>query len=159
MTRRGRKPVHDLSALSCPNPDCKNHGETGTGAIVANGSYRTNTGVSRRFLCRACGRSFCSTSGSPFYELRSPTSRLLSALKLLLKGVSIRQTAEILDTSPVTIRSWLRLARAHRPEIDQLLLAEPGVTLPQIEQLWQDIESGNLRRRAILARQRSGWNR
>ena len=159
MPKRGRKPSHDLSDLTCPNPLCPDRLQPGPPAIVANGTYHSQNGIGRRYRCRTCGISFCSRTGSPFYELRSPVPKLLSALKLMLKGVTIRQTAELLSTNPVTVRAWLRLAQAHRDEISRLLLAEPGVTPAQLQALFDCLDQNRLRKRAVLARKRSGWRK
>ena len=87
MAKRGRKPKYQLQDEACPNPECGMYGKPGAGNIVSNDTYRTSGGDKpRRFLCRACGKSFCSRGGTIFYDLRSPEERVMMALKLSCKG-------------------------------------------------------------------------
>lgn len=59
MARRGRKPNNSLDEEACPHSECPLYGMKARGNIVSNGTYRRKgEGVARRFLCRACGRSF-----------------------------------------------------------------------------------------------------
>ena len=44
---------------------------TGEGNVVGNGTYRTGSGLVRKFLCRACGRTFSERSNTAFFDLRS----------------------------------------------------------------------------------------
>jgi transposase-like protein len=156
MAKRGRKPTHDLSGLNCPNPECPAFGKSGQ-TIVANGAYTTRYGEGRRFKCQACGRSFCSRTGTIFHDLRTPETKVLAALKLLLKGMTLRRVAETLETKPDTVRSWLTLADNQFDEVCRLLLQEPGVTQAEIDALRTCVQNNALRRRAIAWRQRCGW--
>lgn len=98
MAKRGRKPKYNLKDESCPNPRCILYGKTGKGNIVSNGTIKTKQGERRgKFLCKVCGTSFCSRTGTIFYDLRTPEEKVLLAIKLLVKGMTIRGVAEVLE--------------------------------------------------------------
>jgi transposase-like protein len=157
MAKRGRKPSFDLDLIACRNESCPNFGKPGAPTLVANGSYLTKSGKGQRYRCKTCGQSFCIRSGTIFYDLRNPDEKVISALKLLLKGVTIRHTAGLLGTKPDTIRSWLRLAARQRQESNRRLLLEPGVTQEQLDALWKQVDNDQLRARAVMWRKRRGW--
>ena len=50
-----RKPVNDRC---CMNPDCPLHGQLGKGNIIRHSFYKTSQGRRRRYLCKACEKSF-----------------------------------------------------------------------------------------------------
>ena len=157
MAKRGRKSSRDLSDLACPHPQCAAHGKPGIGNLVANGTYMTRQGLRRRYQCRTCGQSFCSTSGAIFYDRRTPDQKIISAIKLLLKGMTIRQTAELIGAKPQTVRSWLTMAASQRAAFQRLLLTEPGVSAAEVAALWAAVDADSLRQRAVRWRRRRGW--
>jgi transposase-like protein len=157
MSKRGRKPKYTLDDEACPNPACSLYGEKGQGNVVSNGTYRRQgEGEARRFLCRACGQSFCSRAGTIFYDLRSPEERVLMALKLLVKGMPLRGVAEVLGIKLDTVRHWLRVAAAQSEKVDQLLMRELRVSQVELDALWTFVKKNSLRQRANLWKAKSG---
>lgn len=157
MAKRGRKAKYKLQDEACPNPECGMYGKPGAGNIVSNGTYRTRGGdKSRRFLCRACGKSFCSRAGTIFYDLRSPEERVLMALKLLVKGMPLRGVAEVLGVKLDTVRHWLKVAAEHSEKVDAVLLKELKVTQVELDALWSFVKKNSFRQRAMLWKAKSG---
>jgi len=157
MVKRGRRPQYDLKTEACPNPDCPMYGKTGEGNIVANGTYTNKEGEKlRKFICRACSKSFCSRSGTIFYDLRTPEDKVLMALKLLVKGTSLRGVAGILEVSLDTVRRWLHLASEQSERINEVLLKDLQVSQVELDALWSFVKKNALRQRAILWREKSG---
>lgn len=157
MGKRGRKPKYSLGDEACPNSECTLYGEKTRGNIVANGTYRRKEeGEARRFLCRACGQSFCSRAGTIFYDLRSPEERVLMALKLLVKGMPLRGVAEVLGVKLDTVRHWLRVAAAQSEKLDAVLMKELHVSQVELDALWTFVKKKSLRQRAILWKAKSG---
>jgi transposase-like protein len=77
------------------------------GNIVYNGTHRIKEEIIvKRFLCKACGKSFCSRSRSIFYGLRSPEEKIRQALNLLAKGMSMRGVGRTLGVKAATVRHW-----------------------------------------------------
>ena len=157
MAKKGRRLQYDLKTEACPNPDCPMYGKTGKGNIVANGTYRNKEGKRfHRFLCRACGKSFCNRSGTIFYDLRTPEDRVLLALKLLVKGMTLRGVAEVLEVKLDTVRHWLQLASEHSERVNEVLLKELKVSQVELDALWTFVKKNAPRQRAILWRAKSG---
>jgi len=164
MAKRGRKARYDLSSEACPNTHCVLYGQRGKGNIVSNGTHRDQEGRTiRKFLCRTCHRSFCERSGTIFYDLRSPEEKVLMALKLLVKGMSLRAVAEVMEVKLDTVRHWLRVASEHSEQINVMLVKEVKVSQVELDALWSFVKKNELRRRALLWKAKSGsgspWRR
>jgi len=164
MAKRGRRPRYDLSAESCPNPECKLYGKKGHGNVVSNGSHPGQGGKRvRKLFCKQCKGSFCERSGTIFYDLRSPEEKILLALKLLVKGMPLRGIAEVMEVKLDTVRHWLRLAADHSEAVNAVLLRELKVKQVELDALWSFVKKKDLRRRADLWKARSGsglhWRR
>jgi transposase-like protein len=158
MAKRGRKPKYNLKDEACPNPKCSLYGKTAKGNIVSNGTIPTKQGENRRkFLCKVCGRSFCSRTGTVFYDLRTPEEKVLLALKLLVKGMPLRGVADVLKVKLDTVRHWLKVAAEHSERVNKMLLAELKVSQVELDALWTFVKKNALRKRAILWKEKSGW--
>jgi len=157
MAKRGRKATYTFENEACPNPACPLYGKKGQGNIVSNGTYHTKKGgMARRFLCNGCGESFCSNTGTIFYDLRTGEEKVLLALKLLVKGMPLRGVGEVLGVKLDTVRGWLRLAASQSEKVNELLLRQIKVSQVELDALWTFVKKNALRRRAILWREKSG---
>jgi len=157
MAKRGRKPKYNLENEACPNPKCSLCGKTRKGNIVSNGTIKTKQGEDRRkFLCKVCGKSFCSRTGTIFYDLRTPEEKVMLALKLLVKGMPLRGVADVLEVKLDTVRHWLRVAAVHSEKVNELLLKELKVSQVELDALWTFVKKNTLRERATLWREKSG---
>jgi len=157
MAKRGRRAKYNLENEACPNPECSLYGKTGKSNIVSNGTIQTEQGENRRkFLCKACGRSFCSRTGTIFYDLRTPEEKVLLALKLLVKGMPLRGVADVLEVKLDTVRHWLKVAAEHSEKVNEMLLKELKVPQIELDALWTFVKKNALRQRAILWKAKSG---
>ncbi len=135
----------------CPNQACSLYGKKGKGNIILNGTYKRKAGLtSKRFICKECGKSFCSRSNTLFYDLRSPEDKVLIALKLLVKGMPLRGVAEVLKVKLDTVRHWLAVAAQDNENINIILKKEMKVSQFHLDALWSFVESNALRKRAAL---------
>ena len=96
--------------VACPNEECEQYGRTGQGNIIGNGTYATKSGRVRKYICRTCGRVFCDRNNTMFYDLRTSEDKVVLALKLILKGMSQRSIAEVLEVCPKSVSTWLSRA-------------------------------------------------
>ena len=64
-----RKPVKDPC---CLNLDCALHGQFGKSNVIRHSFYKTSQVRRRRYLCKACEKTFGSTAGTPYYRLQKP---------------------------------------------------------------------------------------
>lgn len=133
-TRRGRKPR--FQEVPCPNPRCRRRSRTRAGTVVSNGTYYASGVRVRKFICRRCGRVFNSRTGTAFRWLHTPRRQVLLALRLLVKGLSLRGAAEVLEVKLDTIRRWLRAAAAHSEAVSLVLLKDLRLSQVQVDELW-----------------------
>lgn len=139
-----RQPAGRKNELSCPNPECISYGLTGHGNVISNGTYRTKGGGrSCRFLCRDCRKSFCSRTGTLFYDLRTQEDRVLRALNLLVTGVPLRNIAKSLEVNHNTLLHWLEIAAEKKAETEDLLIKKLDVSQAELDSLWKFIKDGS----------------
>ena len=143
MGKRGKAPKYN--DVFCTNPACSLYGKTEQGNIVSNGTYPTKSGRVRKFICRTCGNIFNGRTGTVFFDLRTPEDKVILALKLLLKGISVRGIAEVLGSKPDTVLSWLRRAAEHSEEVDAFLLRDMKVSKVELDELWTFVKKKRLR--------------
>ena len=132
--KRGRKPR--FRDVGCPNARCKLFGKLGAGTVVSNGTYFVGGTRVRKFICRHCGHVFNSRARTPFRWLHTPRRKVLLALKLLVKGLSLRGTAEVLEVKLDTVRRWLRRAAQHSEAVSRTLVTELKLSQVQVDELW-----------------------
>ena len=132
--KRGRKPR--FRTVACPNARCKVFGRLGSGMVVSNGTYFVGSARVRKFICRHCGKVFNSRARTPFRWLHTPQRKVLMALKLLVKGLSLRGTAEVLEVKLDTVRNWLRKAAQHSDAVSRMLIQELRLSQVQVDELW-----------------------
>jgi hypothetical protein len=95
-----RKPVKDRC---CMNQGCLLHGKLGKGNIIRHSFYRTSQGRRRRYLCKACKKTFGSTKGTPYYRLHKSRSSFDKVATMAVEGVGISATARIEKLDPDTV--------------------------------------------------------
>lgn len=134
MGKRGPEPR--FVDVACINPKCRHYGEMGVGNIVGNGTYQTRNGRVRKFICRTCGDVFNDRQATFFYGLRTPEEKIIIAMKLLFKGMSLRAIADVLDVKLDTVRGWLRRGAEHVEEINDVLMKESRVSKVELDELW-----------------------
>lgn len=95
------------------NPDCLLNGLFGKGNIIRHSFYKTSQGRRRRYLCKACNKTFCSTAGTPYYRLHKSRSAFDEVAKMTVEGVGISATARIKGLAPDTVARWRGLFSEH----------------------------------------------
>lgn len=154
---RGRRPTYNLDNEACPNSECELYGERGKGNIVSNGTIKSKQGEKRqKFLCKCCGKSFCSRTNTIFYNLRTPEEKILLALKLLVKGMPIRGVADALEVKFDSVSRWLKLAADQSKKLNDVLLKELKVSQIELDALWTFVKKNSLHQRALLWKVKSG---
>ena len=59
-----------MKSLSCPDRRCSRSRKSAARSIIRHGFYKTRWGKRRRYQCRTCGKTFCSTTKTPYYRLQ-----------------------------------------------------------------------------------------
>jgi transposase-like protein len=156
MAKRG--PKQKQHNFWCPNKKCPLYGKVGCGNVVFNGTYQSKSGPVHYLICRSCGRSFTERTGTIFYDLRSSDDKVLQALAMLAKGMTLRGTAEVLHTKLDTIRYWLQLAAEQAEKVSEHLMKDFHVTKAELDELWTFVKKKSLHQRAIhLKKAKGGW--
>jgi transposase-like protein len=122
--------------VACPNEECEQYGRTGQGNIIGNGTYATKSGRVRKYICRTCGRVFCDRTKTMFYDLRTSEDKVILALKLILKGMSQRSIAEVLEVCPKSVSTWLSRASDQSEAITETRLKDLEVPRVEMDELW-----------------------
>jgi transposase-like protein len=72
--------------------------------------YNTVHNGERRLLkCDECGDVFSETAGTPARDIKSPISKVSSAVKIRGEGMGLRATGRILGMHKNTVSTWERL--------------------------------------------------
>ena len=95
---------------ACPNPDCLLSGQSGKGNIICHSFYITTQGRRRRYRCKECGRTFCSTYGTPYYRLHQPRSLFDEVVHMCVHGIGISAMTRIKQIAWGTVARWLQSA-------------------------------------------------
>ena len=108
MGKRGPKP--QFIYVACPNEQCSLYGLKGQGNIIGNGTYESRGEKTRKYKCTHCNRVFNDHTGSYFHNLRKDENKILLALQMSMKGMSIEAIAEVLGIQAATVARWIALA-------------------------------------------------
>ena len=134
MGKRG--PKSKFVDIACPNDSCNQFRIKGQGNIIGNGTYTTKSGKIRKYICTACHVVFCERTNTIFYDLRTDEDKLLSALKLLLAGKSLRSIADGLEIGLDTVIRWLYRAVDQKDNVNGVLLNELELSLAELDEFW-----------------------
>ena len=108
--------------MACTNPECALRGRAGRGNVVRHGFLKLRRGRRRRYRCKACGKTFCSTQGTPYYRLQCTRRDFEQVAAMSVEGLSKSAIARIKGITWNTVARWLqRAARAARRFSDRLL--------------------------------------
>ena len=143
MGNRGPKPK--FIDIACPDDSCADMGKAGLGNIIGNGTYQTKSGAVRKYICKSCGKVFCDRTNTAFFDLRTKDEKVLIGLKMIIKGISLRSVAEILDVKLDTVRGWLSKAADHSEEVNKVLLKDLNVSRVELDELWTFVKKKQFR--------------
>jgi transposase-like protein len=139
MGKRGPKPRFDN--VACPNKNCSLYGIAGKGNVVGGGTYNTKSrGRVRKYKCKECGSIFCDRTNTVFYDLRTDEDKILLALKLVMKGMSIRAIAEVLEVTPNSVSRWLSRASEHAERVNEVLMKDLDISKVELDELWTFVQ-------------------
>jgi transposase-like protein len=77
-----------MKSLSCPNRHCSLSSKGKVGGIIRHGFYTARWGKRRRYQCRSCGKTFCSTTGTPYYQLQHRRTVFDEVAALSVEGLN-----------------------------------------------------------------------
>lgn len=104
-----------VNKRSCPNPDCAFYRQKGRGNIAKHSFFRLKRRKPRRYRCKTCGMTFCSSVGTPYYRLKHSRRIFDEVAAISVEGVSKSSIARIKGLSWNTVARWIeRVASAAR---------------------------------------------
>lgn len=69
--------------------------------------YQTvHNGTRKLYLCESCGNSFSETHNTAMANLKTPISKVASAIRLRGEGLGLRATGRVLNSNKSTITKW-----------------------------------------------------
>ena len=80
------------------------------GNIIRHAFYKTRQGRRRRYKCTRCNKTFCSTSGTPYYRLHDRRSVFDEVVEMSVHGIPISSMSKIKKLAWSTIARWLKVA-------------------------------------------------
>lgn len=101
-----------LSDRCCSNRDCPSYGQFRRGNIRRHGFFTTRRGRRRRYRCTTCGRTCCSSTGTPYYRLRCTRSTLDEVAAMTVEGLSKSSIARLKRIAWNTVACWQERAAA-----------------------------------------------
>ena len=101
-----------MKSLSCPNTHRPPSKDGSTGAVIRHGFYRTRWGKRRRYQCRTCGKTFCSTVGTPDHRLHHRRATFDEVATLSVEGLNKSAISRVKQITWNTVHRWLEKAAA-----------------------------------------------
>lgn len=152
-----RGPKSKFIDEACPNKKCGRYGQAGQGNIAGNGTYKTLNGRVRKFVCRSCGTTFCDRKNTAFFDFKTKDEKVMLALKMIIKGMSMRGVADVLDVKLDTVRNWVIRAAEHSEEVNAVLLKEMKVSKIELDELWTFVQKKQFREWTSLRTMEHGY--
>jgi transposase-like protein len=134
MGKRG--PKSKFTDVACPKEACKDHGVTGHGNIMGNGTYQARNTTIRRYICHSCGKAFCDSTKTFYYNLRKDESTIDFALNTSIKGMSNEAIADVFKIQPATLKRWLALAAKQCDKVNDILIKNLTVSKMEMDEMW-----------------------
>ena len=101
-----------MKSRNCPNSECALLGNRDAANIGLHGFYRTKAGKRRRYRCLTCGKTFCSTKGTPYYRLQHRRAAFDEVFSLSVEGVNKSAISRLKQVAWNTVHRWLERAAA-----------------------------------------------
>jgi transposase-like protein len=111
------------------NPSCPRCGASKT---VSKGHEKGRP----RWHCRACGRSFGQTAGTPLYRLKTDTAEIIRAIQVVLHRGSLRAAEEQTGHNYDTIAAWIKRLGDHAEALTDLLVHDLHLSEVELDELW-----------------------
>lgn len=94
----------------CPNTSCTHYEMFNKGNIIRHSFYKNRQGRRRRYRCKLCNKTFCSTYGTPYYRLHDRRSVFDEVVEMSVHGMTISSISQIKKMAWNTIARWLKVA-------------------------------------------------
>jgi len=79
---------------------------------------------------------FCDRTNTAFYDLRTRDEKVKQALKMAMRGMSVMGIAEILETKPSTISTWISKAAKHSEKVNDMVMKDVETPKVEMDEAW-----------------------
>lgn len=118
--------MRPLDQFCCQNSRCVVYGQRGQGNLSACGWIDKKKTI-RQIYCSACKARFSERKGTPLYNAKLPTDKVIALLDHVREGCGVRQTGRLVGVSKNTANRFVRLAGAHARQLhDELVAVSPS---------------------------------
>jgi len=116
----------EVKTPRCPNACCSK-----TAPVIRHGFYKTKSARRRRYRCRECGRTFCSTTATPYHRLQHRRATFDEVAALSVEGASKSAIARVKGIAWNTVDRWLEKAAAWRRRFNDRSVN--GLDVPELQ--------------------------
>jgi transposase-like protein len=118
--------MRPLNQLCCQNSRCTLYGQRDRGNLSACGWIDRKKTI-RQIYCSACKARFSERKGTPLYNAKLPTDKVIALLDHIRDGCGVRQTGRLVGISKNTANRFVWLAGEHaRQRHDELVALSPS---------------------------------
>jgi IS1 family transposase len=86
--------------------------------VVKHSLQRLKRGVRRRYLCKSCRKTFCSTTGTAYHKIQKSRRMFDWVVSLRMEGGSIASISRLTGLSWNTVARWLARAAEHASQFN-----------------------------------------
>jgi transposase-like protein/IS1 family transposase len=120
-----------MKSLRCPNQHRPPSGRNEIAAVIRHGFYTTRSGKRRRYQCRTCGKTFCSTTRTPYYRLQHRRATFEEVASLSVEGLNKSAIARVKQIAWNTVHRWLERAGGWCRRFSHRRLK--GLSIPELQ--------------------------
>ena len=120
-----------MKSLSCRDRRCSRSRKSAAGSIIRHGFYKTKWGKHRRYYCQACGKTFCSNTGTPYHRLQHRRATFDEVATLSVEGLSKSAIARVKQIGWNTVHRWLERAAASCRRFSNRKIE--GLSIPELQ--------------------------
>lgn len=125
----------------CPNRDCPARGHTARGNIKIHCHQR------KRLRCIECGKTFSHRTGTPFFNMKTPTDTVALVLTLIAFGCPIVAIEAAFHVQRRTVRQWIKKSGMHTKSVHEAIILQPQVLQRvEVDEIFVRSQSGASRR-------------
>jgi len=118
--------MRPLNQLCCQNSPCTLYGQRDRGNLSACGWIDRKKTI-RQIYCSACKARFSERKGTPLYNAKLPTDKVIALLDHVRDGCGVRQTGRLVGVSKNTANRFVWLAGEHARQLhDELVALSPS---------------------------------
>jgi len=119
---------------ACSNRQCRDFGKSGD-HIHRHSFYKTKSGRRRRYRCKSCGKTFASTTGTPYYRLKKSRKVFDEVAALSVEGVSKSSISRVKGLAWNTVAHWQELASQYAQRFNDKMLRDFPLVELQADEL------------------------